>query len=233
MEKFQAKLRKIEKLTADVWHLDFEHPGSDFLPGQFYIMDVEDGKEGKVARSYSLASKPGGNGFALCIKIVPGGRASDYFVSMSEGKDVTFNGPFGHFYLQDSQKDILFVATGTGIAPFMSMLPVLFEKGFDKNVTLYFGLRDEKDIFYVDILEKWQSEHPNFKMILTLSQPSATWAGEKGRVTAHLEKLVIDPANTKVYICGVGAMVKDVKTLMEGKGLTRTDIHFELFTPVS
>lgn len=232
MQKFKAKLKKVIPLTEDTYDYIFDYEKFNFVPGQFFIMDIEDGKEGKCTRSYSVASKPGEDTFLLNVKLLEEGRGSNYFRSLNIGQEVSFMGPFGHFQLKDSPKDIVMVATGTGIAPFMSMLPLLFEKKFAGKITLFFGVRHEEDLFYTDILKKWEAENPNFKAVITLSQPLPEWQGEKGRVTDHIANLQVDPANTKVYICGNGSMVKDVKAMFEQKGLPKEDIHFELFSAV-
>lgn len=202
-----------------------------FKPGQFFMMKVEDG-EAPVNRAYSVASPPNAEGFSLCIKLIPGGRGSEYLRGKKEGDELTFMGPFGHFFLrEDAEKDIVMISTGTGLAPFMSMLPVLFEQGFKKPITLLFGVRHESDLFYVEELRKWEEEHDNFTAVISLSRPDENWEGETGRVTEHLANMPIDTENTKIYICGNGAMVKDVRNQMVEAGVDKKDIHLEQFTP--
>jgi NAD(P)H-flavin reductase len=232
MQTISSKLLEAKKLTDDVFHYEFELTEPvDFEPGQFFMLKVP-GLEKPVNRSYSVASPPKLKGrFALCIKLVPGGKASEYLRSAKIGDEMEFMCPFGHFKLKDVDKDIVMVSTGTGLAPFMSMLPVLFERGFKRPINLLFGVRTAEDLFYVDQLRKWEEEHPNFKATLTLSRPSEGWNGETGRVTSHLEAMEIDPEQSMVYICGNGQMVKDVKNMMVERGLPREGIALEQFTP--
>lgn len=224
-----AKLKKVSKLTHDVRCYFFEWLGEpvDFKPGQFFMIKVPGEKV--VTRSYSISSPPRPDGFELCVKLVPDGLASGYLDSLSEGDEVEFMAPFGHFVLQEADAPVVMVATGTGLAPFMSMLPVLFERGFSQPVTLLFGVRHESDLFYMDELRNWEAEHPNFKAIATLSRPDEDWDGAQGRVTEHFEAMELAP-ETHVYICGAGPMVKDVRALATEKGLPKQQIHLEQFT---
>ncbi|MEK9166995.1 MAG: FAD-dependent oxidoreductase [Patescibacteria group bacterium] len=232
MKLFKAPVKNISKLTENVYEYDFDYSKDplDFLPGQFFMIDVLDGNLVKAQRAYSIASSPENKDFfTICIKLIPGGRASSYFAGLKIGDECSFIGSYGRFVLQDSEKDIVMVATGTGIAPFMSMLNVLWSKGFSKPVTLYFGVATETDLFYLDILKKWEEEHDNFTFLITLSEESSGWKGLKGRVTPHLEEALIDAGNTAIYLCGNGNMIKDVRDLMLERGIPKEDIHFEQF----
>jgi len=234
MQTLSCPLLGVKKLTNDVWEFDFAFPGLEnvpFKPGQFFMMKVPG--ETPVNRSYSVASAPGTDGFKLCVKLIPDGLGSEYLRGLEIGNQVEFMGPAGHFFLQDSPKEIIMVATGTGLAPFMSMLPILFEQESTQPITLYFGVRHKEDLFYVEELEKWEEEHDNFTAVVCLSQADEEWMGGDGRVTELLIHHPIDAKDTKVYICGNGNMVKDVRAMMKEKGLEKGDIHLELFTPIS
>jgi NAD(P)H-flavin reductase len=235
MQRFTAPLLRSIQLAHDVFQYDFAWE-SDYIPyktGQFFILQMsqEDGK--MVTRSYSISSNPNEKGFfSLCVKLLPDGKGSTFLKNLNLGDGAAFMGPFGHFTLTDSKKPVLMVATGTGLAPFMGMIPFLFEQGFDQPITLVFGVRHQEDLFYLDQLKTWEDSHPNFKALVTLSQASEDWTGLHGRVTDHLEEATANPSNLQVYICGNGDMVKTVKTLMEEKGILKEDLHFELFTPI-
>ena len=236
MQTLKAKLVSVQALTHDTSYFVFsEVNGSplNFQAGQYLILQVQDGKEGKASRSYSLASSPNGSSeFAFIIRLLPDGRGSNYLKSLSPGDEVEFMGPFGHFVVKDDAKDILMIATGTGLAPFVSMIPELFKASQKPKIRLYFGLRFEEDIFYKEKLEAWVKEHPEFDCYLTVSRPTENWSGLRGRVTEHLEHAHLDPQNTHVYICGNGEMVKSVKEFLEAKGFPKEAIHLELFSPI-
>lgn len=231
MQKFSAPLLKSTALNADVFQFDFGWgPGGpvDFKAGQFFMMEVADSL-GKVNRSYSVSSSPSAKeGFSLCVKLLPDGRGSALLRNLKVGETANFMAPFGHFVLADSPKDILMIATGTGLAPFMSMLPTLFESGHSGPVTLIFGVRHMEDLFYVKELRAFEAAHPHFKAVITLSQAPHGWAGASGRVTEHLEGF--DWNSTEVYICGNGDMVKAVRDGLLEKGMEKTAIHLEQFT---
>lgn len=229
MKQFTSKLLRVRTIAPDVLHLDFEFSEGyvPYLPGQFFIFKFTDA-QGAANRSYSISSNPKEEGFfSLTVKLEPGGRASEIFRAMNVGDTAVFMAPFGHFVLQDSMKHVLMVATGTGLAPFMSMLPTLFERGFSGDITLLFGVRHQTDLFYVDELNAWAEEHSNFKFIPTVSQPDEAWAGAHGRVTEHVPHYLT--SDTDLYICGNGMMVKSVKEQAEAAGLPKTQIHLEQF----
>lgn len=233
MQSFTSPLKAVKKLTEDVWEFDFgfEENPIPFQPGQFFMLKVPGATP--LNRSYSIASPPSEEGFKLCVKLIEGGVGSDFLKNLAIGDRAEFMGPSGHFVLQDSPKEIVMVATGTGLAPFMSMLPILFEQGVLQPITLYFGCRHEADLFYLDELNEWEEENENFTSVVSLTQPEDAWMGGDGRVTDLLANHPLDPEDTKVYICGNGNMVKDVRAMMLEKGLTKADIHLELFTPIT
>lgn len=235
MKKFQAKLDKITQLTSDVFHYDFSYVGDKipFIPGQFFMLDVEDGQKPPLKRSYSVASAPEDSGFALCIKLVEGGRGSEYLKIAKEGDVLNFSGAFGHFVLKDSPKDVVLISTGTGIAPFLGMIPQVLENDSEKKVYLFFGTSYESGLLYQKELDQWQKKHKNFSSISTVSRPSESWEGANGRVQEHILKSDLDFANSKFYICGIGDMVVDVRKLLIEQGVAKEDIHLEQYTPAT
>lgn len=232
MPNFSSKLLQKIQLTSDTFQFDFSRDSelSKFQTGQFFLLEVDDGGD-KITRAYSTASPEDNNEFfSLVVKLIPGGRASEFFRKMKIGDEVMFQGPFGNFVLKDSKKDIIMIATGTGIAPFMGMIPMLLDNGRKQPITLYFGVRFETDLFYANELREWEKKYPNFKAVISLSKPTEKWTGLSGRITEHFADF--DPKNVQVYICGNGDMVKSVKELMESKGVAKVDLNFELFTAI-
>lgn len=199
------------------------------MAGQFVMLQIEDGQPGKAQRAYSLACPPEGDGFSICVRLVEGGRGSEYLRSLKVGDEVMFTGPFGHFVLEDSKKEVVLVATGAGIAPFMSMIPVLLESGFKKPVILYFSASYEKELVYVDKFHEWEDKWPNFSAVLTLTRPSSSWKGLTGRVQEHLKDGTFDVTDAKFYICGRREMVTEVRALLSEMGAKKEDVHFEQF----
>jgi CDP-4-dehydro-6-deoxyglucose reductase, E3 len=222
---FQAHVSRIRDLTHDVRELDLtlDHPQTmAFKAGQFISFEVpKEGVPVPVTRPYSIASPPSvSDRVTLLFNLVEGGPGSTYLYRLKERDAVTFKGPAGSFFLrEDPAKHLLFVATGTGIAPFRSMLLTQFERKTDQPVTLFWGLRYERDLYYQDELADWAARYPAFSFVTTLSQPGPEWPGAKGRVTALVEERITAVRDLAVYLCGNGAMIKDVTALIQAKGL--------------
>ncbi len=225
MQLFQAQVESIRDLTHDVREIELrlkEPPAIAFKAGQFVSFEVgRDALNRTIVRPYSIASQPSQRErVLLLLNLVPGGPGSTYLFSLRVGDETQFKGPTGAFYLRDDPaRDILFVATATGIAPLRSMLYALSERGFPRPVTLYWGLRSQRDLYYKDELEALASAHPNFSFITTLSRPEDGWTGERGRVTPLVEARIASVQNLAVYLCGNEGMIKDVTAVLQKKGL--------------
>ena len=225
MQLFQAQVERIRDLTHDVREIELrlkEPPAIAFKAGQFVSFEVgRDALNRTIVRPYSIASPPSQRErVLLLLNLVPGGPGSTYLFSLRVGDVTQFKGPTGAFYLRDDPaRDILFVATATGIAPLRSMLYALSERGFPRPVTLYWGLRSQRDLYYQDELEALARAHPNFSFITTLSRPEDGWTGERGRVTPLVEASIASVQNLAVYLCGNEGMIKDVTAVLQKKGL--------------
>ena len=122
-----------------------------FTPGQSICFEVETArKSNPVHRYYSLASPPSQTSrLDLLLSVADQGPGSSYLFKLTQGEEIQFTGPNGSFCLrEDERRDILFVATGTGIAPFRSMLHSLLDRPITNMVTLFWGLRSEGDLYY-------------------------------------------------------------------------------------
>jgi len=225
LQLFRAQVERIRDLTHDVREIELrlkEPPAIAFKAGQFVSFEVgRDALNRTIVRPYSIASPPSQRErVLLLLNLVQGGPGSTYLFSLRVGDETQFKGPTGAFYLRDDPaRDILFVATATGIAPLRSMLYALSERGFPRPVTLYWGLRSQRDLYYKDELEALASAHPNFSFITTLSRPEDGWTGERGRVTPLVEARIASVQNLAVYLCGNEGMIKDVTAVLQKKGL--------------
>lgn len=229
-----AVLEKRMKLTDDVYELAFKLIKPEELPfraGQFVNIRVDDGNPKIFFRSYSIMSPPEEIGtIRTCIKLVPTGRATPWLTTIPEGTAITMMGALGIFkYHEQSEKETIFVATGTGITPLRCMLEDQLQKGNMKKMHLIWGFRFEKDIFYKDELKALHEAHPNFTYTITLSRGQESWKGANGRVTQWLMDNIKNQMGTEVYICGVSDMVTDAVNICEKIGLPKEDIHFERY----
>lgn len=197
-------------------------PVFDFEPGQFISIFAE--KDGKrISRPYSIASWPENKDYLeLCIKVVEGGFMSNYLHHIAPGTKLQSIGPLGRFVIPEPIRyDTVFVATGTGVAPFVSMLGHIWANNLDDGLdfTVVFGVRYVHDLIYRNLFERWTREHPNFHFCPTISRPETPeWKGRVGYVQKIIQEEIKDYANKQVFICGLHDMVEQVKTLCENLG---------------
>lgn len=229
----KAKLIKKRSLTNDVIELIFETKDNfKFTAGQFITIKINDKLPSPCLRGYSISSRPSGNIFELCVKIIPQGRGSNWLNSLKKDNEIEFIGPNGKFIFNtDSSKKILLIGAGTGIAPLKSIAENELLNGNKQTISILWGLRYIKDIFYKDYFENLVHVHKNLSFEITLSQSEKDdWKGKRGRVTEILKNLPVkDFRDTEAYICGLRHMVEDVKTILKEKGLTEKEIHFEKY----
>jgi ferredoxin-NADP reductase len=217
-------------------HLDFEVKGMarfGFVAGQWlsFKTNKPDGEE--ITRAYSIASPPGDeNRFALCLNRVQDGFMSNFLCDMKEGEEIRCQGPFGDFILRPPLRDTIFIATGTGIAPFRSMLQWLLADAVrhqNRQLFLLFGNRTEKDIYYHDEFLRLAEHHPNFHYLPTLSRGGSEWPGLRGYVQEHVPGIVQGRTDMHAYICGLDKMIKANRDLLKGLGWDRKSILYEKY----
>ena len=225
MEQFAAEASRIQDLTHDVRAIELrllEPSNIIFKAGQFVSFEVpKEGQPPPLTRPYSIASPPSQRDrILLILNLVQGGPGSNYLFSLREGFRTSFKGPAGAFYLRDDgSRDLLFVATGTGIAPLRSMIFAQLERGESRSVTLFWGLRSQRDLYLQEELQELARAYPKFSYVTTLSRPEPGWSGAIGRVTTLIDQCVPSVRNLAVYLCGGNGMIKDVTIRLNAKGL--------------
>jgi len=227
----KAVLRAWRDLAPGIRHFEFEVPGTaafDFTPGQFISVHQE--IEGKpITRAYSIASAPEGNRFALCLNLVEGGRVSPRLFALQAGGEIDISAPLGYFVMRAAPADSLLIATGTGIAPMRAMLPGALRQHPDKQFTLLFGTRVAESILYADEFVALERVHTNFHFWPTLSRAGAGWTGRRGHVQQHLEEALGARRDLDVYVCGLRAMVDDVRARLKDMGFDRKQLITERY----
>ena len=223
VRSFRAKVQKIRHLTSNIRELTLEliEPAYlSFQAGQSIAVTIPHETSGlPLQRYFSLASTPRSpTHLVLLLNSQDRGKGSSFLLGKELGEEVQISGPFGSFHLQhDPEKDLLFIGTGTGVAPLWSMIATLLEEPNSQPMTLLWGLRSEVDRYYLQELQDWTAQHQNFSFVLTLSKPSVAWEGKKGRVTDVIQELsTVD--HLAAYVCGNLAMVKEVHDLLKEKG---------------
>ena len=219
-------------LTRRYWIQVPEMEVVDFIPGQFVTLDLPiHEKPNKRWRSYSIASWPDGtNIFELIIVLNQQGLGTPYlFDQIQVGDILSFRGPQGVFVLkQPIEKDIFFICTWVGIAPFRSMLHHIKNTGMPHhNITLVFGCRTKADLLYYEELLQLQQTMPGFRYIPVLSREQ--WEGESGYVHPVYEALCTERQPASFYLCGWRAMIDEARKRIADMGYDKKDIHTEIY----
>ena len=238
---FDVRLDRAFLIAPAVRHLVLSRSDGEpfeFAPGQWVnlILPRPDGEE--IKRSYSIASRPAGSpSFELAVTRVIGGPGSEVLHTLQEGASLRAIGPHGLFTREaEDPAPSLFVATGTGVAPFRSMIDAALAAGSKAPLWLLFGCRHEEDILYRDEFETMARELPNVRYEVTLSRPGTGWTGRSGYVQAHVPEMLaaLAAATTgaapHVYACGLDRMVSSVKDLCRTQlGVDRKRMHVERY----
>ncbi|OUV02466.1 MAG: CDP-6-deoxy-delta-3,4-glucoseen reductase [Betaproteobacteria bacterium TMED82] len=218
-KKLPCRVESIEKVSNDIAVVKLKLPSNktfEFLPGQYIDILLKDGKR----RSYSMASIPNrDNLIELHIKHTPGGVFTDSLfeankesVSAVKVKDILrLEGPLGTFFLREnSEKDIIFLASGTGIAPIKAIVESCIARSKYRNVVLYWGVRDPSDLYLDSLATEWQKLMPQLTYIPVVSEKQDTehWKGRTGFVHQAVVKDFQSLKNMEVYACGSPLMIK-------------------------
>jgi CDP-4-dehydro-6-deoxyglucose reductase len=218
-------------IAPEVRHFAFEAEGVerlDYEPGQFIsISEAVGGKP--ITRAYSICSAPMGRRFELCLNRVPNGNLTPRLFELRPGDRVAFGGPTGHFVLRQPISDSILVATGTGIAPFRAMLQDCRVWASDREFTLIFGARYEHGLLYREEFEELARRQKKFRFWPVLSRPSAGWSGRTGYVQPYVGEALGDRRDLDVYVCGLKAMVNDVRRMLLEMGVDRRRIIYEKY----
>jgi ferredoxin-NADP reductase len=204
----------------------------DFKPGQFVTLDLPiHEKINKRVRSYSISSWPDGtNVFELLIVLAEQGLGTQYlFNEIKVGSELVFRGALGVFTLPENlEKEIFLICTGTGIAPFRSMINHLYLHQIPfKEIHLVFGCRWKKDLLYYDEIKELDQKLPNFHYHPTLSREH--WEGHHGYVHPVYEQLCQDRPDALFYLCGWKQMIDEAKKRIVEMGYDKKAIHQELY----
>ena len=234
VKEFSTKVEAINDLTHDIKEvvLKIVEPETiSFKPGQYVQYQIPDTSE---YRAYSVASMPSQNDrVELITRLVPEGVCTTYIHNvLEEGDRAVLTGPYGDFYLrEESEKEIICIAGGSGLAPIKSIVYHLFEKGTDRKITFFFGAREVKDLYYRDEFEKLDRDHENFTFVPAISNPvpEDNWTGETGFVHLCMEKYIGKEGNKEAYLCGPPVMIDASTEILHEIGISDDDIYFDKF----
>ena len=230
---FPCRISQLIDHTANVRELilDVERPeGLEFKAGQFVMLHVpQDPKP--ALRAYSLASgEQDKKQFKLLFKYVEKGVASEFVWKLKGDETLNFTGPFGKmFFKEPPTEQIIFLNTGTGISQHMSYLLSKGQQYKDVNYKMLFGVRTQQDIYYQKQLDQLKTTISNFDYQFVLSRSESDWQGLKGYVQDHIQQYEYLQKPTTFYLCGNGAMIKQVKARLEQEGFDKTRVFAEAF----
>lgn len=198
-----------------------------FLPGQYVNVQVPGSTQ---TRSYSFSSGPSANEVSFLIRNVPQGLMSSYLREQAKpGDAITFRGPMGSFYLRPIERPLLFLAGGTGLAPFLSMLDKIAEEGeVTQPVHLIFGVTHDEDRVELARLEGYARRLPNFSYLCTVASPEST-SPHKGYVTQHITASQLNGGDVDIYLCGPPPMVEAVRDWLTAEGVKPRNFYYEKF----
>jgi CDP-4-dehydro-6-deoxyglucose reductase len=211
VKKLPCRVHRLERVADDVMILYLKLPANErlqFLAGQYIEFILKDGSR----RSFSMANAPHDDEFLqLHVRHVPGGAFTDHvFKTMKERDILRFEGPLGSFFLHESEKPIVFVASGTGFAPIKAIIESAFKKGIERPMTLYWGARRPKDLYLDELPRTWAAEHPRqlrYVPVISEALPEDQWTGRTGFVHRAVMEDLPDLSGHQVYACGVPLMV--------------------------
>jgi benzoate/toluate 1,2-dioxygenase reductase component len=199
-----------------------------FLPGQYANLTVPGTDQ---VRSYSFSSAPGSRTLSFLVRDIPQGMMSDFLRDQAvPGTPITLAGPSGTFYLRDIRRPLLFLAGGTGLAPFLSMLGRVAETGCEHPIHLVYGVTNDEDLVALDQLDQFAVRIPRFTFACCVAA-EASACPHKGYVTAHIEAAHLNGGDVDVYLCGPLPMVAAVRGWLDRQGIAPASFHFEKFAP--
>ena len=257
MPKLSLTLAAKTQLIPKVYFLAFKvEVELGYKPGQFFSLEIEP----KVYRPYSvcyvgktapnfykvsqdLPNLETGEYICFMISTKPGGAASNYFENVQLQTTITGVGPAGDFKLQETPRDKVFVATGTGLAPFIPMISTLLEQNPETKIDLFFGSWTISDSFAANFFYKYldndnfpnslyNPKYPNFKIYFVAEDMQGNPESDsifEGRVTTVIPKVLSDLATKEYYLCGHPAMVGAVEEVLLGQNVEPKNIVSEKF----
>ncbi len=214
-------------------------------------LDLENRNTENITRAYSMANHPEeGNIVMLNVRIatppwdhkknilqkVPSGISSSYIFSKKPGDKVMISGPYGEFFINDSDSEMMYIGGGAGMAPMRShILHLFYTLKTKRKVTFWYGARSKREIFYEEDFRKIEKEFPNFTFNIALSEalPEDNWKGMTGFISKailkHYLKDHIEPEDIEYYLCGPPLMMTAINKMLYNLGVEKDMIRYDEF----
>jgi propane monooxygenase reductase subunit len=225
-----AEVVSAEHVTHDMRHLVLrlvEPAEVKFFPGQYMDIAVPGTDE---VRSFSMANTSSREGMLeFVIKMYPDGLFSHFLdTRLQPGDRLELTGPFGVFTLREGDADLVFIGGGAGMAPILSLLRSMAERGISRKATFFYGARGQRDLCFEEELHAIAGKLPNFTYVPALSDED--WEGEKGLITDVVKRLTGSLAGAHAYVCGPPPMVEAAIPLLESLGVEDKRVYYDKFT---
>lgn len=238
------------QITSPPFHVRY----SDFKIGDEFrgawdrlgLWRLEASSDRAVTRAYSMANHPAEKGrILLNIRLalpppgtrhIPPGLVSSWLFSLQPGDSAKVMGPYGHFFVQQSDKEAVFIGGGAGMAPLRAqILDLLKIRGSKRKITFWYGARSRRELFYTELFDRLAAEHENFDWYVALSEPESEdeWKG----YTGFIHQVLLDnylgshemPEECEYYLCGPPLMVKAVLATLDDLGVERDSVFYDDF----
>ncbi len=206
-----------------------EHESITFIPGQYIMFGFIDGEESNRTKFFSISSSPESQGW-IEVTVKREGPFSTRMTKLQVGDKVKIRGPIGHFvFKEDYKQDLVMIAGGTGLAPIMSMIRYIINKGLPNKIKLLYSVRSPEYVIYKEELENL-NKNGNVKITLTMTrlQDNDNWNGHKGRIDREMiDANIEDFNNTLFFVCGPDKMIDDMIKLLREMGAGISQIKIE------
>ena len=237
VREYDSVCTKIEDLTYDMKRFRFELKDPStvrFVAGQYMQLFCPKykGSNEEVYRAYSIASDPAANNLIeLIIRRVPNGICTTWcFDYLKEGDPVKLNGPYGDFRLSDSNAPMIFVAGGSGMAPFVSILHAMQNAGSKRQAKYFFGGNSTKDLCLSEQMKGFEQILEGFEFIPVVANPEGeSWTGETGLVTEAVRRQFKDLSGHEGYLCGSPGMIDAAVKVFVALGMPEDKIYYDKF----
>ena len=223
--------------------------GKRFKPAwdRFDLWGLRSKSEEPIFRAYSLANPPAeGNLLRFTIRIAtpppglkeaPPGKGSSFIFNLQPGDKVTLSGPYGKFFIKDSEREMCFVGGGAGMAPLRSqILHALNSRQSQRIISFWYGARSKQELFFDDEFKALEKKYDNFSFYVALSdpQPEDNWRGMTGYIHNNLYQHYLkdhdDPSEIEYYLCGPPMMIDSIEKMLEDLGVESEMIAFDKFS---
>lgn len=238
VKEFRSTVSRMRDLTHDIKEVTLEliDPAEiEMVPGQFVQLQTPEYEltDEPVYRAYSVSSNTKDTRHVeLEIRLVPNGICTTYVHNyLKEGDEVIFNGPYGDFHLRDTDREIIFIAGGSGMAPIKSILLSMADEGNPRRARYFFGARSARDLFLEEKMRELEQQLPNFTFIPALSnpEPDDNWDGETGLITDVVDRHMESGDNVEAYLCGSPGMIDACIKVLTDKGVPEELIYYDKF----